>query len=59
MSTRDLLPYQTAWVTNNAPVAAIEKSRRIGISWAEAYHAVMHTSEIARAGRKTSALPPG
>ncbi len=45
MSNRDLLPYQIAWVTDPNPVAVIEKSRRIGISWAEAYHAVMHAAE--------------
>ncbi|WP_419738328.1 hypothetical protein [Ruegeria sp.] len=39
---RTLLPYQSAWVGDPAPLAVIEKSRRIGISWAEAYHAVMH-----------------
>ena len=31
-----LLPYQQAWVADMAPVKVIEKSRRIGISWAEA-----------------------
>ena len=40
---RTLLPYQNRWVADTAPLAVIEKSRRIGISWAEAYHAVMHT----------------
>ena len=42
---RTLLPYQDAWVADAAPLAVIEKSRRIGISWAEAYHAVMHAGE--------------
>ena len=41
MSARDsaaavLLPYQQAWVADHAPVKVYEKSRRIGISWAEA-----------------------
>jgi len=45
VSARDLLPYQSAWVTNAAPLAVIEKSRRIGISWTEAYHAVMHAGQ--------------
>lgn len=31
-----LLPYQQTWVADQSPVKAIEKSRRIGISWAEA-----------------------
>ena len=39
-----LLPYQRAW-RETAPLAVIEKSRRIGISWAEAYHAVMHAAD--------------
>ncbi len=42
---RTLLPYQDAWVADAAPLAVIEKSRRIGISWAAAYHAVMHAGE--------------
>lgn len=40
-----LLPYQTAWVQNRTPLKAYRKSRRIGISWAEAYAAVMHAAE--------------
>lgn len=31
-----LLPYQRRWVEDDAQVRVIEKSRRIGISWAEA-----------------------
>ncbi len=45
MSGRDLLPYQRRWVQDRTGLAVIEKSRRIGISWAEAYHAVMHAGE--------------
>ena len=37
-----LLPYQLRWVTDRAGLKVIEKSRRIGISWAEAYDAVVH-----------------
>ena len=44
---RSLLPYQARWVTDRAGLKVIEKARRIGISWAEAYDAVMH------AGRAT------
>ena len=39
---RTLLPYQQRWVAETSGLAAIQKSRRIGISWAEAYNAVMH-----------------
>ncbi len=38
----ELLPYQSRWVGDLAGLKVIEKSRRIGISWAEAYDAVMH-----------------
>ena len=44
-SPRTLLPYQRRWVRDDAPLKIIEKSRRIGISWAEAYAAVMRTAE--------------
>ena len=37
-----LLPYQIRWVADRAGLKVIEKSRRIGISWAEAYDAVVH-----------------
>ena len=39
---RSLLPYQTRWVRDRAGLKVIEKSRRIGISWAEAFDAVIH-----------------
>ena len=39
---RSLLPYQARWVRDTAGQKVIEKSRRIGISWAEAYDAVLH-----------------
>ena len=39
---RELLPYQARWTRDKAGLKVIEKSRRIGISWAEAYDAVMH-----------------
>ena len=38
----DLLPYQDRWVEDKSGVKVIEKSRRIGLSWAEAYDAVLH-----------------
>ena len=37
-----LLPYQRRWVRDGAGLKICEKSRRIGMSWAEAYDAVMH-----------------
>ena len=37
-----LLPYQHRWVKDDAGLKVIEKARRVGISWAEAYDAVMH-----------------
>ena len=42
---RSLLPYQARWVRDKSGLKAIEKSRRIGISWAAAYDAVMHAAE--------------
>ena len=42
---RTLLPYQARWVADKAGLKVIEESRRIGLSWAEAYDAVMHAGE--------------
>lgn len=39
-----LLPYQSAWIKDEAPIAVYEKSRRIGISWATAGQAVLETA---------------
>ena len=44
---RLLLPYQKRWVEDGAGLKVIEKARRIGISWAEAYDAVMHAGSKA------------
>ena len=41
-SLPNLLPYQIRWVADAAGFKVIEKARRVGISWAEAYDAVMH-----------------
>lgn len=42
MSTDDiLLPYQKAWLEDQAKVKVCEKSRRVGLSWAEAADAVL------------------
>lgn len=35
-----LFPYQQAWIRDPAPMKLMEKSRRIGITWAESYDAV-------------------
>lgn len=36
-----LLPYQQAWVADTSPVKVAEKSRRVGLSWAEAGDSVL------------------
>ena len=41
-SPRTLLPYQARWVADRSPLKVCEKSRRIGMSWTEAYDSVMH-----------------
>lgn len=43
-----LLPYQRDWVRDPAPFKVCEKGRRIGLSWAEAYDAVMHGAAAER-----------
>ena len=45
-SPSTLLPYQTHWMEDGAGLKVIEKARRIGISWAEAGHAVMHAGAV-------------
>ena len=47
MSHSRLLPYQTRWVADDAGLKVIEKARRVGVSWAEAYDAVMHAGAAA------------
>ena len=42
MAKRTLLPYQARWVQDKSGFKVIEKSRRIGLSWAEAYDAVLY-----------------
>jgi len=36
-----LLPYQAAWLADKSVVKVVEKSRRVGLSWAEAADAVL------------------
>lgn len=44
-ATGILLPYQRRWVADQSPVKVMEKSRRIGISWAEAADDALYASE--------------
>jgi phage FluMu gp28-like protein len=46
-----LLPYQVRWIADNAAVKVAEKSRRVGITWAEAADAAL--SAAATAGMDT------
>jgi len=39
-----LLPYQQRWVADNSRLKVCEKSRRIGISWAEAADCALHAA---------------
>lgn len=40
-----LLPYQSRWNRETAPVAVMEKSRRIGLSWGDACERVVYAAE--------------
>ena len=40
-----LLPYQARWNRETAPVAVMEKSRRIGLSWGDACERVVYAAE--------------
>jgi phage FluMu gp28-like protein len=44
-ATGVLLPYQAAWVADQADVKVMEKSRRVGISWAEASDDTLYASQ--------------
>src|SRR6202034_4051626 len=44
------LPYQRAWIADEAGVKVYEKSRRIGITWAEAFDAALTASTAGRGG---------
>lgn len=48
MSSAILLPYQQRWIADKSPVKIIEKSRRIGLSYAEAVDAVLHAADAER-----------
>ena len=45
-----LLPYQARWVQDPAGLKVCEKSRRIGLSWAEAYDSVLHAGAATGGG---------
>lgn len=45
-----LLPYQQRWLADKSQVKVCEKSRRIGLSWAEACDAVLEAAASAEAG---------
>lgn len=40
-----LLPYQARWAADQAPVKVMEKSRRVGISWAEAADDTLYAAQ--------------
>lgn len=44
MSVWSLLPYQRRWVEGRARVKVAVKSRRIGLSWAEAFDSTLHAA---------------
>lgn len=48
-----LLPYQQAWIADKSPLKIGEKSRRIGLTWAEAADDVL----IAAAERRAGGMP--
>ncbi|MEX0732853.1 MAG: hypothetical protein WED00_05730 [Aquisalimonadaceae bacterium] len=45
-----LLPYQRAWIADESPLKVGEKSRRTGLTWAEAADAVLTASASRAAG---------
>ncbi len=45
-----LLPYQKAWLGDKSPVKVVEKSRRIGLTWAQARDDVLKASTSGRDG---------
>ncbi|HJA79958.1 MAG TPA: hypothetical protein H9784_10415 [Candidatus Desulfovibrio intestinavium] len=45
-----LLPYQKAWLGDRSPVKVAEKSRRIGLTWAQALDDVLQASTSGRDG---------
>lgn len=50
LPTSVLLPYQKRWVADNSQLKIAEKSRRTGLTWAEAADAVLSASAAKAAG---------
>lgn len=50
MAPTVLLPYQQEWVADQSPVKVAEKSRRVGLSWAEAADAALTAAASREAG---------
>ena len=46
-----LLPYQIRWIADQAPIKVAEKSRRVGLTWAEAADSALNAA--ARKGQDT------
>lgn len=44
------LPYQKAWLADKAPVKVVEKSRRVGLTWGQAYDDTLLASTSGRYG---------
>jgi phage FluMu gp28-like protein len=42
-----LLPYQQRWIADNSPVKVAEKSRRVGLTWAEAADDTLYAATAA------------
>jgi len=49
-ATVALLPYQQRWVADTSPLKVVEKSRRTGLTWAEAADNVLTAARAGRAG---------
>ncbi|MDE6735290.1 MAG: hypothetical protein K2J64_07495, partial [Desulfovibrio sp.] len=45
-----LLPYQSRWTADKAQVKVVEKSRRIGLTWGQAYDDVLTAATRGRDG---------
>ena len=44
------LPYQKAWLADKAPVKVVEKSRRVGLTWAQAHDDTLLAATSGRYG---------
>ena len=50
MDTSVFLPYQKRWIADTAKVKVVEKSRRIGLTWAQAADDVLKAATVGREG---------